>query len=155
MLTQLLNCAELIVMSRGAPQAEDVCFSYQGSAVLKPVMLAAVNLNELAGAIAAVAGLLDTLATLHTGLPNAIFDHPLSERLDRHPKAVQLEELLVGQRRAEIRIPRPDDAQGLLTQPVGQGVIALATPTRDESSGSVTLVASVQPLHLTHAQREL
>ena len=66
-----------------------------------------------------------------------------------------LEELLVRQRRAEIRIPRPDDAQGLLTQPVGQDVIALATPTRDESSGSVTLVASEEPLHLTHAQREL
>jgi hypothetical protein len=120
-------------MSRGAPQAEGVCFSYQRSAVLEPVMLAAVNLYELAGAIAAVAGLLDTLATLHTGLPNAIFDHPLAQRLDRHPKAVHLEELLVRQRRAEIRIPRPDDAQGLLTQPVGQDMIALATPAATEN----------------------
>ncbi len=59
------------------------------------------------------------------------------------------------QRRAEVRIPRPDDAEGLLTQPLRQDMIALATLTRDEASGSVALVASEQPLHLTHAQREL
>jgi|GEM_PF-2565686 len=73
-------------------------------------MLAAVNLHELAGAIATVAGLLDALATLRPGLPNAVFDHPLSERLDRHPKAVQLEELLMRQRRTEIHVPGPNEA---------------------------------------------
>jgi hypothetical protein len=100
-------------------------------------------------------GLLDAFLTLCTGLPDPVFDHPFSERLDRHPKTVRLEELLVRQRRAEIRIPRPDDAQGLLTQPVGQDMIALATLAGDKPRGPIALVASEQPLHLTHAQHEL
>ena len=119
------------------------------------MVVRAIDLHELAVAVTAMSGLLDALATLCTGLPDTVFDHPFSERLDRHPKAVHLEELLVCQRRSEIRIPRPDDAQGLLTQPIGQDVIALTTPTRDESSGAVALVAREQPLHLTHAQHEL
>jgi hypothetical protein len=48
----------------------------------------------------------------------------------------------VCQRRAEIQISRPDDAQGLLTQPIGQDAIALATRTRDESSGAVRLMTT-------------
>jgi hypothetical protein len=92
--------------------------------VLKPVVVRAVDLHELAVAIATVTRLLDALPTLCTGLPDAVCDHPFAERLDRHPKAVHLEEFLVCQRRAEIRISRPDDAQGLLTQPLRQDVIA-------------------------------
>ena len=56
---------------------------------------------------------------------------------------------------AKIRISRPDDAQGLLAQPLGQDVIALATPPRDEAVGPIALVASEQSLHLTHTQHEL
>jgi len=119
------------------------------------VVVGAVDLHELAVAIAAVTRLLDALLALTARLPDAVFDHPFSERLDRHSKAVPLQELLVCQRRSEIRISRPNDAQGLLTQPIRQDVIALATPPRDKPRGPVALVAREQPLHLTHAQREL
>ena len=59
------------------------------------------------------------------------------------------------QRRTEIRIPSPDETQSLLAQRLGQGVIALAATLRDQPSGPITLVASIEPLPLPYAQPQL
>ncbi len=52
------------------------------SAVLEPVVVRAVDLHELAVAVATVTRLLDALLSLRTGLPDPVFGHPFSERLD-------------------------------------------------------------------------
>ena len=60
------------------------------------------------------------------------------------------------QRRTEIRIPGPDEAQGLLAQLLGQGVIALAATLRDQPGGPVTRVSGVEPLQACpYAQPQL
>ena len=68
-----------------------------------------VDLDELAEAVTAMPRLLDAFAPLSSGLPNPGADHPFSERLDRHTSVMLLDELLVRERRAEVRVLVPND----------------------------------------------
>ena len=86
------------------------------------MVLAAVDLYELAGAIAAVTRLLDAFATLRPGFPNAIFDHPFAKRLRRDSDVVVLLQLLRGEPRAEVCVVRAHKSQSVLLVRLGDPI---------------------------------
>ena len=63
-------------------------------AILKPPVLAAVNLDQLANAIAPVTGLMDTLPPLLAIEPQPRFNHPKPQRLTAEHDPVNLAQLL-------------------------------------------------------------
>jgi hypothetical protein len=81
------------------------------AAVLKPGVLRAVDLHQLAQAIAPPARLMRGGETMPTVLPQPIGDHPAAQGLARDRTAVMLCQLLRGQGRAEVGIPLPHDRQ--------------------------------------------
>ena len=98
--------------------------------VFEPMVLAAVDLHELAGAITAVTRLLDALLALTARQPDAVVDHPLPERLGGDPDVVLLKKLLLRERRSKVRIARPDERQRFVSERRGQTSIASSAPLR-------------------------
>src|SRR5204863_6150954 len=72
------------------------------AAILEPGVLRAVDLHQLAQAIAPPARLMRRRETMPTVLPQPIGDHPTAQSLPRHRTAVMLCQLLRRQRRAKI-----------------------------------------------------
>jgi len=72
----------------------------------------------------AAARLLDPGLATSPREPQTVLDHPVAQHLDRKPQAVQLRQLLVGQRRAEPLVPGPDEGNRFAPQPRGQTPIA-------------------------------
>jgi hypothetical protein len=70
-------------------------------AILKPPMLAAIELNQLADALAPRTGLVNPFQALLAIDPQPICDHPLAQRLPTESNPVQLAQLLRRQGRAE------------------------------------------------------
>src|SRR3954463_4647400 len=68
------------------------------AAVLEPAVLAAVDLDQLAQVLAAMTRRLKALA-LGPREPKPGLDHPVAQRLARHPQIVAAFELLGGQGR--------------------------------------------------------
>jgi hypothetical protein len=64
------------------------------AAILEPPVLAAVDLDQLAEAVAPVAGLVDALDPVAPANPDAVVDHPLAQRLDADRQAMNLGQLL-------------------------------------------------------------
>ncbi len=83
-------------------------------ALLEPLVVAAVDLDELAAARPAAPGLLDPRLSTSPRHPQAVLGHPLPERLDRQREPVLLRQLLVGQRRTKALVPRARRGQRLL-----------------------------------------
>jgi hypothetical protein len=79
------------------------------AAILEPPVLRAVDLDQLADALAAIAGLVDPTAALHPIRPDAGVQHPEPQRLAADDDAVDLAQLLGGQCRPEIRVLRADE----------------------------------------------
>jgi hypothetical protein len=75
-------------------------------------VVAAVDLDELAVAVAPVPRLVGLLETLAPGRPEAGCRKLLAEGFAPDADVVQLEELLVGERGAEVGVPLADDADG-------------------------------------------
>ena len=69
-------------------------------------MLGAVDLNELANAIAAMSGLVDWLETLPAVLPDSFGQHPAPDGFDAQSQFVTLGQFFGRQRRAKIRVIR-------------------------------------------------
>jgi hypothetical protein len=78
-------------------------------AVLKPPVLAAVDLHQLADALAPMAGLVDMLSPLLAVSPNPGRDHPQPQCLAAERDPVPLAQLLGRQSRTEIPIPLAND----------------------------------------------
>src|SRR5215468_4660275 len=78
--------------------------------ILEPPMLAAVDLHQLANALAAPPRLVDAFALL-TIAPQPVSDHPLSQGLAGEQKAMLSGELFGRQRRPEIGIVLTHDPQ--------------------------------------------
>src|SRR3954467_5245241 len=70
-------------------------------AILKPPVLAAIDLNQFACELAPRTGLVNPFQTLLAVNPQPIRDHPLAQRLPTESDPVQLAQLLGCQGRAE------------------------------------------------------
>src|SRR6516164_1306773 len=79
--------------------------------ILKPPVLAAVNLHELANAVAPGAGLMNALSPLLAIEPQPSLDHPQPQCLTTERDPMNLAQLLGRQRRSEIPVPLADDRQ--------------------------------------------
>ena len=101
--------------------------------VFEPMVLAAVDLHELAVAITTMTRLLDALLALTARQPDAVVDHPLPERLGGNTDVVLFEKLFLRERRSKVRIARPDERQRFFSKLHGQTSIALAAPLRPEA----------------------
>jgi hypothetical protein len=79
------------------------------AAVFEPPVLAAIDLHQLADALAPMAGLVDMLAPLLAVSPNPGCDHPQPQRLAAERDPVPLVQLLGRQSRTEIPILLAND----------------------------------------------
>src|SRR6516225_6846317 len=95
------------------------------AAVLKPPMLAAVDLHQLANAVTPRPRLVDALALLAVS-PQPGFDHPLAHRFPAKGNPMILTQLLGRQRRAKIPVPLADDRQNRAPQRLGLAPVAAA-----------------------------
>ena len=93
-------------------------------AILKPRMFRAVDLHQLAKAIAPAAWLMRGGQTMPTVPPQSIGDHPTAQSLARHRTAMVLCQLLYRQGRAEVGVSVPHDRRGKSTNFGRQTVIA-------------------------------
>ena len=119
-------------------------------AILKPPMLAAVDLHQLADALAPVAGLMNPLAPLLAIEPQPVFDHPQPQRLAAERDPVHLAQLLGRQGRAEIPVALANDRQRLGAKRLGLAPVARATaPLRDQARRTLGPVRLQQPEYLT------
>src|SRR5512132_4002928 len=115
-------------------------------AILKPPVLAAVNLDQLANAIAPVTGLRDTLPPLLAIEPQPRFNHPKPQRLTTERDPMNFSQLLGRQGRAEIPVPFSNDRQ---CRVLGLAPVAAATSSlRDQARRTRGPVRLQQPEHL-------
>lgn len=128
------------------------------AATLKPPVLAAVHLDQLAETIAPVTGLVDALVTITPTNPDAVVDHPLAQRLDADRQAVDLGQLLSRKRWTEILVALANDGQAGLTEDHAMGPVAgLATALGDQGVWASGAKGVQQPVDLptlqTHQRR--
>jgi hypothetical protein len=120
------------------------------TAILKPPMLAAVDLHQLAKAFAPATGLMDALSPLLAIKPQPRFDHPKPQRLTAERDPVNLAQLLGRQCRAEIPVPLANHRQRRSPQRCGLAPVAGATASlRDQACRTRGPVCLQQPEHLT------
>ena len=119
------------------------------AAILEPRVLAAVDLDELADAVAAMARLVGPADPLAARRPEPGRDEPLPKRPAADPDIVHLEELLVGKLRAEVGVPLAHQRDGARLEVVGEPPVAgPAALLGNEPSRSVAHVGGARPLHL-------
>ena len=97
------------------------------SAVLEPPMLRAVDLDQVAHTVPAIARLMNRPETLLAVGPEPVRQHPLPDRLAGQVKAVALSQLLGGKCRAEVGVVLADEAQSLVAQPLRMAPVAWAS----------------------------
>ncbi len=85
-------------------------------------MLRAADLDKLAKALAAQAGLMK-LAALHTRQPEPVLDHPLAQGLTRHLKPVALGQRLGSERRPEVGVALANQRQRELSRASPDAVV--------------------------------
>ena len=119
-------------------------------AILKPPVLATVNLDQLADTIATVTGLVNTLSPPLAVEPQPGFDHPQPQRLSAECDFVNLTQFLGCQGRAKIPVPLANDCENRSAQRFGFPSIAAATASlRDQARRTLSPVRLQQPEHLT------
>ena len=124
-----------------------------GTALLKPGMLASPDLNELTRTLPTPVWLMGSRLSSSARHPQAVLDHPLAKGLDRDPEVVELEQLLLGERRTEVGESLPDQCRRSLPQGIGEPTIArLASFLRDQSRRSVLAKCTAQSLDLALTQ---
>src|SRR6266404_3486155 len=118
----------------------------------EPPMFAAVDLHQLANALAPMARLVNTPAPLFAVEPQPLGDHPFAQGLAGERKAVLSGELLGGQRRAEIGVVLAHDPQNRRADCLRS--LAIARPAaflRDQSRRALGPKRLQQPPHLALA----
>src|SRR3954464_9877471 len=119
-------------------------------AILKPPMLAAVDLNQLADALAPRTGLVNPFQALLAVDPQPVSDHPLAQRLPTESNPVQLAQLLRRQGRAEIPIAFANDRQRRGPKLGGLAPVArTTTPLRDQAGRTLGPINLQKPKYLT------
>ena len=112
-------------------------------------MLAAVDLDQLAHVLTAMARLVKALA-FGPRPPDPGLDHPAAQRLARDPQIVAVRELLGSQGWAEIRIMLAHQGDGLVAQDIRQAIVGgpAATAICDRSRTAISKAAH-QTIDLT------
>ena len=129
--------------------------SVQGSPlVLKPAVLAAVDLHEFAIALAPEAWLMKGLALLPRQ-PQTRLCHPLADRLTRDVHAMPLQQDLRCKRRTEVLVVLAHKLQHIVPDTVVQSVAGRpASRPVDERCAAAVLVPGQQPLRLPQAHTQ-
>src|SRR4051794_9319890 len=118
--------------------------------ILKPPMLVAVDLNQLADAVAPRTGLVNPFQALLAVNPQPIRDHPLAQRLPSKSNPVQLAQLLRRQGRAEIPITLANDRQRRGPKLGGLAPVAgTTTPLRNQACRPLGAINLQKPKYLT------
>src|SRR4051794_26245239 len=113
-------------------------------------MLAAVDLNQLADALAPRTGLVNPFQALLAVDPQPLRNHPLAQRLPAESNPVQLAQLLGCQGRAEIPITLANDRQRHGPKLGGLAPVAgTTTPLRDQAGRTLGPVSLQKPKDLT------
>jgi hypothetical protein len=124
------------------------------SAVLEPPVLAAIDLDQFADAIAPRPRLVNPLALLAIA-PQPSFDHPLAQCLTTKGNPMILAQLLGRQGRAKIPVPLANDRQNRSPQPLRLAPVAAPTASlRDQTSRTCGSVRLQQPKYLTALEPE-
>src|SRR4051812_3884786 len=119
-------------------------------AILKPPMLAPVDLNQLADALAPRTRLVNPFQALLAVDPQPIRHHPLAQRLPTERNPVQLAQLLRCQGRAEIPITLANDRQRRGPKLEGLAPVAgTTTPLRDQACRTPGPINLQKPKYLT------
>ncbi|MCY1301281.1 hypothetical protein D9M70_508840 [compost metagenome] len=123
--------------------------------VLEPAVVAAIDLDQLAEAGAAVPRLVHLGRAQLPGDPEAGVDHDPAHRLGGQVDAMALAQLLGRQRRAEVGVAVADQAAHAGFQPGRELAVAVtATLARTQAARAVLAVAQHQTFHLTPRQAE-
>ena len=129
-------------------------FSGLGSSRYNTLMLAAVDLNELAKTGSPRTRLLDGLAQ-RPRYPQSGLSHPAAQRLAPHIQPVTLQKLLPGQCGAEVGVKFTNQGQHVLPKHMRKPVIArLAAFAGDDAVRALLTIAAHQELHLPIAQTQ-
>src|SRR5918998_1721261 len=119
------------------------------AAILEPAVLAAIDLDQLAQMLTTIARLVKAFA-LGTWQPDPGLDHPGAQRLAGDPQSVALRKLLGCQRRAEIRVVLPHQADGMVPQDLRQAVVGGPAATAICNPGRAVLAKTApQAVDLT------
>jgi len=117
-------------------------------------VLGAVDLNELADAIAAMSGLVDWLETLPAVLPDSFGQHPAPHGFDAQTQPVTLSQLLGSQRRAKVRVIRLDERERFGSNDRRIGTVArLAASLRQQRRRPIRPINLQQPEHLARRHK--
>jgi hypothetical protein len=117
-------------------------------------MLAAVDLHQLANAIAPRPRLVDASALLAIA-PQPVSDHPLAQRFPAKGNSMIVAQLLGRQGRAKIPVPLADDRQNRTPQRLGLAPVTAATAAfRDQAGRAFDPIGLQQPKHLPPLQPE-
>jgi hypothetical protein len=120
-----------------------------GAAVLKPIVLGPVDLDEFADAVAAMPGLMDWGQAMLPIPPEPILDHPFAQRLARDETAMSLRKLLGRKRRSKIGVMSPDEPHRQIPNCSRQLVVArLASALRSQARRAFSPETLEQPEHL-------
>ena len=125
------------------------------AAVLKPEMLRAIDLDELAHTLPAVPRLMDGRQAMPAVTPEPVLDHPFAQRLPANRQIMPLSELLGGKGRAEIRIkPTNQRKDGLSKSRVMAPIARTAALARRKPRRAILAKSTQQApdLALTHMQ---
>jgi hypothetical protein len=119
------------------------------------MVLAAIDLDQLAVALAPRTGLVDALLAFGPGEPEPVLDHPLPQGLGRDPQVVVLGQLLGGEGRAEIVVALAHQPEHLVAPRRRIAPVAgLAAPLGDQSGRALGAVGLDQTVHLAAAEPE-
>src|ERR1051325_8146728 len=122
-------------------------------AILKPPMLAAIDLDQLADALTPRTGLVNPFQALLAVDPQPIRDHPLAQRLPTESNPMQLAQLLRRQGRAEIPIAFANDRQCRGPKLGGLAPVArTTTPLRGQAGRTLGPASPQHPKYLTPAK---
>ena len=124
-------------------------------AILEPPMLGAVDLDQLAPAVPAIARLVRTRAPRFAILPQTRLDHQPLQCLARDFDAMALDQILARQRWSKIRIMLTNDAKNTLTKRIAMPPIARSAALAGNETGSaIGSQAFQQPENLAALQAE-
>jgi hypothetical protein len=99
-----------------------------GAAVLEPVVLATIDLDELAEGLPAKARLVRHGRPVLARSPETAGPHPVAQRLPGNDEAAQLGQFLGGQRGPEVGVQLPNQAQGTLLHLGRRPIVARLSP---------------------------
>ena len=124
------------------------------AALLKPAMVAPIDLDQLAVTLAPQSRLVER-PSLCARQPEAVRHHPSSQRLSTHPKVMLLQKHFGRQRWSEVGIPGPDQLDRVPPNAfVPTPVRGPATSLVDQPAPAIRFIPRQQPVRLALAHSQ-